>query len=204
MFGPARIGLMAGLLALAATPALAWPGPSFGYNSQVYADGPLRSGQAYSRSVQVQTYGADYAGRPIDYAPGDQPTDFYPPSSAYEARYDDGYAQSAAYTDAGYQSADYGPASQAPCPQVGGERVVRCVYRPIREEIHINSADFDGGVGVIPSGGGGGGGFVVVGGMASAGARAYASASASARVSVSVRGGGGHRGGGCNCGGGKH
>lgn len=202
MLGPVRIGLMTAALFLAATPVLAG-----GYQDQAYASGyTVSSGQSYSRSVQVQDYGADYAGRPVDYAPGDAPTNFYPQSSAYEARYDDGYARGAAYTDSGYQSADYGRASQAPCPQIGGERVVRCVYRPIREEIHINSADFDGGVGVIPSGAGGGGGFIMVGGggMVSAGARAYASASASASARVSVRGGGGNRGGGCNCGGGKH
>lgn len=200
MLGPVRIGLMTAALVLAATPVLAG-----GYQDQAYASGyTVSAGQSYSRSVQVQDYGADFAGRPVDYAPGDQPTDFYPQSSRYEARYDGGYARSAVYDEGDYQRADHGQASQVPCPQMGGERVVRCIYRPIREEIHINSADFDGGVGVIPSGGGGGGGFIMVGGggMASAGARAYASASASASARVSV-GGGGHRGGGCNCGG-KH
>lgn len=207
MSGRAILGLAAAGLALAATPAKAYD-----YQDLPYASGyTVASSRAYSRSVQVQQYGADYAGRPIDYAPGDEPTAFYPQSSAYQARYDEGYVRGAAYEDryearyhdAGHRQTDYGHRSSAHCPPMGPQRVVRCVYRPIREEISVDAGIFDGGVGVIPSGGGGG--FVIIGGgMASGGARAYASASASASASVTVRGGGRYKGGGCHSCGGKN
>lgn len=243
MAGRAFLGLMTVGLALTATPALAcradcisWPpapvyAADHGHLSAGYGAAYSRSGERYSRSVEVSEYGAGrhgYVEGPIDYTPGDEPRDFDPPSAAYESRYDEGgYALAGGpvvredhyrredYRSGSYRTAAYHHGAGAPCPQAHGPVTVRCVFRPIYEEIRIDTGIFDGGVGVIPmGGGGGGGGVVVVDGGFSAGARgsAFASASASASASVTVSGGfrggggghkGGHKGGGCSsCGGG--
>lgn len=189
----AQLGKTAALVALIAAPTVANAG-GYGHDRYGGQQASDYASESYSASTRIEEEAHGVTGV-IDGRGRAHVT----------GAYHDGYASGGGYgvsSEDGYGQAPYGhlPANGGPCPPGGGERVLKCVFVPHVQEIHLSDSFFAGGGGVGPdyiAGGGGGGGFVMVGGMASAGARAssYASASASASAYVSISGGGRRHGG---------